>query len=185
MLMLVKLNLIVLVTASFCFGQQARKIAPSAPVKPTAIVRATPKASPAKAAPLRQTAVVKTSYRALPTKAARVAPARALPGRYRQAAYRAPVRVAYIQSPSSDRYREIQQALADKGYYSAEVNGSWDLASVESLNRFKTDQKLKADGKLCSLSLIALGLGPKYEAINVDQLPGALLPGAAISTDQR
>ena len=189
MLNLVKLNLIVLVTASFCFGQQARKIAPSAPIKPSAIVRATPKATPAKAAPLRQTAVVKTSYRALPTKAARVAPARAIPGRYRQAAFRAPVRpvvrVAYIQSPSSDRYREIQQALADKGYYTAEVNGTWDAASIDSLNRFKTDQKLKADGKLCSLSLIALGLGPKYEAINVEQLPGTPIPAAALSTDQR
>ena len=183
MLNLVKLNLIVLLTASFCFGQQARKIAPSAPIKPTAIVRATPKATPAKAAPLRQTAIDKTSYRAMPTKAARVAPARALPGRYRQSAYRAPVRpvrAVYIQSPSNDRYREIQQALADKGYYTAEVTGAWDSASVESLNRFKTDQKLRADGKLCSLSLIALGLGPKYEAINVEQLPAA-----PISTDQR
>lgn len=188
MLILVKLNLIVLVTASFCFGQQARKIAPSAPIKPTAIVRATPKATPAKAAPLRQTSVVKTSFRALPTKGARVAPARALPGRYRQAAFRAPVRavrVAYIQNPSNDRYREIQQALADKGYYTAEVTGAWDSASIESLNRFKTDQKLRADGKLCSLSLIALGLGPKYEAVNVEQLPGTSSPTATISTDQR
>ena len=36
--------------------------------------------------------------------------------------------------------------------------------------------KLKADGKLCSLSLIALGLGPKYEAISADQLPAAPIP---------
>ena len=175
MLNLVKLNLIVLITGSFCFGQQAHKIAPSKPIKATAFVRAMPKATPAKAAPVRQTAIVKTSYRALPTKPARIAPARPLPGRYRQPAHSTPVRprAVYIQSPSADRYREIQQALADKGYYTAEVTGSWDAASIESLNRFKTDQKLRADGKLCSLSLIALGLGPKYEAINVEQLPAA------------
>ena len=79
-----------------------------------------------------------------------------------------------------DRYREIQQALADKGYYTAEVNGAWDSASIDALNRFKTDQKLRADGKLCSLSLIALGLGPKYEAVSVEQLSPA-----PVSADQR
>ncbi len=68
------------------------------------------------------------------------------------------------QSPSSDRYREIQQALADKGYYEGPVTGVWDSASVDALRRFQQDQNLKPDGKLGSLSLIALGLGPKREA---------------------
>ena len=86
------------------------------------------------------------------------------------------MRIAYFQSPTADRYREIQQALADKGYLTTEVNGAWDQASIEALNRFKTEQKLKADGKICSLSLIALGLGPKYEAINVDQLSANPIP---------
>ena len=173
MLNVVKLILVVLIVALPGFGQQARKIAPSKPVKATAIVKATPKAAPAKAAPIRPTAIAKTAYRAQVTKATRVPP---VSSRYRRAPYRAPARIAYVQSPSPERYREIQQALADKGYLTAEVNGTWDQSSIEALNRFKTDQKLKADGKLCSLSLIALGLGPKYEAINVDQLPANPIP---------
>ncbi|GEM_PF-1612415 len=166
----VKLLLVTLIVASLCFGQ-ARKIAPSKPIKATPIVKATPKASPAKSAPIRPTAIVKTPYRSQALKATRVAPVSA-----RRSSYRAPVRIAYVQSPSAVRYREIQQALADKGYLASEVNGSWDQASIEALNRFKADQKLKTDGKLCSLSLIALGLGPKYEAINVDQLPANPIP---------
>jgi hypothetical protein len=161
----VKLILVTLIAASLGFGQQARKITPSKPVKATPVAKTTPKATPAKKFPVRATPVRKSAYRAPATKANRVAA-----GRYKSTS-RTAARVAYTQSPSAERYREIQQALADKGYYTAEADGAWDAASIDALNRFKTDQKLKADGKLCSLSLIALGLGPKYEAVTQDQLP--------------
>lgn len=65
--------------------------------------------------------------------------------------------------PSSDRYREIQQALADKGYYKGAVDGTWTSESQEALRRFQADQNLSSTGKLDSLSLIALGLGPKRD----------------------
>jgi hypothetical protein len=69
------------------------------------------------------------------------------------------------QAPTPDRYREIQSALAGKGYLPAEsVNGEWNQASVDALRRFQQDQNLEATGKLNSLSLIGLGLGPKYAA---------------------
>jgi peptidoglycan hydrolase-like protein with peptidoglycan-binding domain len=64
-------------------------------------------------------------------------------------------------APTKDRYQQIQQALASKGYYSGEPNGAWGSDSVEALKRFQADQNLTPDGKLGSLSLIALGLGPK------------------------
>ena len=64
-------------------------------------------------------------------------------------------------APTKDRYQQIQQALASKGYYSGEPNGTWGPDSVEALKRFQSDQNLTPDGKLTSLSLIALGLGPK------------------------
>ena len=64
-------------------------------------------------------------------------------------------------APTKDRYQQIQQALASKGYYSGEPNGAWGPDSVEALKRFQADQNLTPDGKLGSLSLIALGLGPK------------------------
>jgi peptidoglycan hydrolase-like protein with peptidoglycan-binding domain len=67
--------------------------------------------------------------------------------------------------PTADRYREIQQALAAKGYFQGESNGIWGADSTEALQRFQRDQNLKASGKLDARSLIALGLGPKREAV--------------------
>jgi hypothetical protein len=68
------------------------------------------------------------------------------------------------QQPAPDRYREIQQALADKGYFHGTADGVWSSDSVDALKRFQTDQNLDADGKISALSLIALGLGPRRES---------------------
>jgi peptidoglycan hydrolase-like protein with peptidoglycan-binding domain len=68
---------------------------------------------------------------------------------------------SYQQTPTPERYQEIQQALAKKGYFQEEANGQWGTSSAEALKRFQADQNLMPDGKLNSLSLIALGLGPK------------------------
>lgn len=67
------------------------------------------------------------------------------------------------RNPTPERYREIQEALSKKGYLTAPANGVWDSNSVDALKRFQQDQNLDATGRLNSLSLIALGLGPKYE----------------------
>ena len=67
-------------------------------------------------------------------------------------------------APTQERYKEIQQALASKGYLKPEeANGSWGQASVDALKHFQAEQKLEPSGKINSLSLIALGLGPKRE----------------------
>jgi peptidoglycan hydrolase-like protein with peptidoglycan-binding domain len=65
------------------------------------------------------------------------------------------------KEPAPERYKEIQQSLADKGYFAGPVNGTWGSDSVDALKRFQRDQNIGDDGKLGSLSLIALGLGPK------------------------
>jgi peptidoglycan hydrolase-like protein with peptidoglycan-binding domain len=65
-------------------------------------------------------------------------------------------------SPTEDRYREIQQALASKGYLKAEPSGVWDADTQEAMRRFQADQKLDQTGKINALSLISLGLGPKH-----------------------
>jgi hypothetical protein len=65
-------------------------------------------------------------------------------------------------APTPDRYKEIQEALAKKGYLHSEANGVWNQESADALRRFQQDQNLQASGKLDSLSIIALGLGPKY-----------------------
>ncbi|HEX4137974.1 MAG TPA: peptidoglycan-binding domain-containing protein [Bryobacteraceae bacterium] len=83
-----------------------------------------------------------------------------------------PVVAAYRQTvPTPDRYKEIQQALVDKGYLKSEANGVWDNDSVEALRQFQTDQKLTPTGKLTSASLIALGLGPKTDGASLTQPP--------------
>jgi len=68
---------------------------------------------------------------------------------------------SFQQAPTAERYKEIQQALISKGYLQGEPTGEWGPDSVDALKRFQADQNLTADGKIGSLSLIALGLGPK------------------------
>ena len=69
-------------------------------------------------------------------------------------------------APTPARYKEIQQALASKGYLQPEdATGAWTPASSEALKKFQTDQKLEGTGKINALSLIALGLGPKHEDV--------------------
>jgi len=67
-------------------------------------------------------------------------------------------------TPSPDRYREIQSALAAKGYLKPEdATGTWNQNSSDALKKFQTEQNLESSGKINSLSLIALGLGPHHE----------------------
>lgn len=80
------------------------------------------------------------------------------------------------QQPTTDRYKEIQQALADKGYFQGPVDGAWNPGSVEALKRFQKDQNLDPDGKIGSLSLIALGLGPKRGVASAQSTPAASEP---------
>jgi peptidoglycan hydrolase-like protein with peptidoglycan-binding domain len=68
------------------------------------------------------------------------------------------------QQPTPERYQEIQQALAARGYFEGPADGQWGSASVEALKRFQREQSLTDDGKIGSLSLIALGLGPHRAA---------------------
>lgn len=67
-------------------------------------------------------------------------------------------------APTNERYREIQEALATKGYLSSQPNGVWDQSSQEAMKKFQSDQKLDSNGKLTSRSIIALGLGPPTAA---------------------
>jgi len=74
------------------------------------------------------------------------------------------------KQPSPERYQEIQQALADKGFFKGNVDGTWGPDSVEALKSFQRNQNIGDDGKLGSMSLIALGLGPKRDGQS--SLPG-------------
>lgn len=68
---------------------------------------------------------------------------------------------------------EIQQALIAKGYMGGPATGEWNSQWTTALKRFQQDQNLDASGKLTSLSLIALGLGPKRDAVGAELQTGA------------
>ena len=91
------------------------------------------------------------------------------------------------QVPTPDRYKEIQQALVDKGYLKGEPTGVWDADSVSAMQRFQQDQKLTPTGKINAPSLIGLGLGAKsagapeaapikQEAPPIKQGPAPIVP---------
>ncbi len=82
-------------------------------------------------------------------------------------------------SPTPERYKEIQRALINKGYLSGPATGGWGPDSVAALRRFQKDQNLEPTGKLDSLTLISLGLGPKRESTAA--LGGASAPATTSS----
>ena len=86
------------------------------------------------------------------------------------------------QQPSADRYREIQQALADRGYFHGSTDGAWGSESTDALKRFQADQNLDVDGKIGSLSLIALGLGPRHDGVPAKPGPASGDQGAEPSS---
>ncbi|HWC96777.1 MAG TPA: hypothetical protein VG456_08510, partial [Candidatus Sulfopaludibacter sp.] len=108
--------------------------------------------TPAKKAPAKKTVAKKTTKKAAPRTT----------WRNRQTV------------PSPERYKEIQDALVAKGYLRTEDTASgWNQSSMDALKRFQTDQKIDNSGKINSLSLIALGLGPKHDA-NPTKAPDAV-----------
>jgi peptidoglycan hydrolase-like protein with peptidoglycan-binding domain len=111
--------------------------------------KAAPKAAPKKAPAKKKTVTASSKKKS-------TARARTSSSRRRRPSYR-----AGQQKPAPERYADIQRALAQRGYFSGETDGKWGDHSVEALKKFQASQNLKPDGKLSSLSLIALGLGPK------------------------
>jgi hypothetical protein len=67
-------------------------------------------------------------------------------------------------TPTPERYRDIQSALAEKGYLKTEPNGVWDDDYVDAMKRFQEDKNISATGKITASALIGLGLGPKTDA---------------------
>jgi peptidoglycan hydrolase-like protein with peptidoglycan-binding domain len=132
----------------------ARKSTKSMPVAKSTVASksTTAKSTAAKFPPVKSTAA-KSTTRSTINKAAAKSATKPV-----ASSYRAPQ-----QQPTPDRYQEIQQALADRGYFGGPVDGNWGPTSVDALKRFQHDQSLLEDGKVGALSLIALGLGPKRQ----------------------
>ena len=80
--------------------------------------------------------------------------------------------------PSPERYKEIQEALLQKGYLKSDANGVWDARSSEALKQYQNENKLSPTGKLSSASLISLGLGPKTSTEPLPPSPPSQSPAA-------
>jgi hypothetical protein len=103
-------------------------------------------------------------------------------GRYAARARRRPA-PSYQLHPTPDRYKEIQQALAERGYFSGAVDGQWGADSVDALKRFQMEHNAGDDGKINSLSLIQLGLGPTRDHQEKGTAPAgtsAFAPGGVV-----
>ncbi len=140
---------------------------PAETSQPKSTKRRSPSSSKSAAAPVsgsnaRSSTAKKTSTKSTTAKsnAANSASAKSISKRKGKPTRRV-VRTYQQQAPTPERYQEIQQALAKKGYFQEEANGQWGPNSVDALKRFQADQNLMPDGKINALSLIALGLGPK------------------------
>ena len=76
--------------------------------------------------------------------------------------------------PSRERYRQIQQALSDAGFDPGPVDGFWGPQSEDAMADFQEAHDLEPTGRIDSLSLIQLGLGPQYETPDApDETPNS------------
>lgn len=127
----------------------------------TALFAQSPSKAPAKKSPPAKSAAKKAAP-AKKSTAKKAAPRKTTTARRRAPVKKAPPRQAM---PEADRIREIQQALAERGY-PVEPTGKWGPDSIAALKRFQEDHEinnLSGRGKLDPLTLIALGLGPRHE----------------------
>jgi hypothetical protein len=94
---------------------------------------------------------------------------------------KAPPPPSYQLHPDPERYQTIQKALADRGYFKGESNGEWGDDSVDAMRRFQADQKIDDDGKIDSLSLISLGLGPRHDGTTASDPKVPPAPASAMT----
>ena len=149
--------------------------APPPPAKKKAAAPAAAKSTAKKPVATRKATAATASRYRKPTASSRAIYSRSNSRRGCNSSARAAAAAAKVPSnwqarPSQERYTEIQQALAEKGFFKGEANGTWGADSVSALKEFQRSQNLEPDGKLGSLSLIALGMGPKR--IVASTLPG-------------
>jgi peptidoglycan hydrolase-like protein with peptidoglycan-binding domain len=142
-LKLLRFIVLALATSLALLPQTAKKSASKSPAAKSATKKSNPPKAAAKKTTPKKTTAKKTTARRKPVRR------------------RAPARQSV---PEKDRIREIQQALTERGY-PVDPTGAWGPQSAAALKQFQEDHNIKnlsGRGKLDSLTLIALGLGPKH-----------------------
>jgi len=85
--------------------------------------------------------------------------------------------------PEPERIEQIQQALAQAGYFNGQPNGLWNDQTREAMRRYQADHGFPATGLPEAKSLMKLGLGPHPLAEELDSSSAAKTsPGTAAGT---
>jgi len=84
--------------------------------------------------------------------------------------------------PEPERIEEIQQALAQAGYFKSQPNGLWDDQTREAMRRYQANHGFPVTGLPEAKSLMKLGLGPHPLPPDVDSTPGAKASGDTVSS---
>ncbi|NJR65709.1 MAG: peptidoglycan-binding protein [Leptolyngbyaceae cyanobacterium CRU_2_3] len=77
---------------------------------------------------------------------------------------------------SGDQIAELQKRLADLGYYSGSISGSFDLLTEEAVSRFQQAQGLPADGIVGPATEVALRQPTGQAVPSGNSLPSAIAP---------
>jgi peptidoglycan hydrolase-like protein with peptidoglycan-binding domain len=80
------------------------------------------------------------------------------------------------KAPTSDRIREIQDALSREGALDGKPSGKWDATTVEAMKKFQGNHGLSPTGKIDAATLEKLGLGSDTAG------KGAPIPSASSAT---
>jgi peptidoglycan hydrolase-like protein with peptidoglycan-binding domain len=80
------------------------------------------------------------------------------------------------KAPTSDRIREIQDALSREGALDGKPSGKWDATTVEAMKKFQENHGLSPTGKIDAVTLEKLGLGSDTAG------KGAPIPSASSAT---
>ncbi len=83
----------------------------------------------------------------------------------KKSSYSRPRRTRGQQAITSDRTREIQQALIRQNYLQGDPTGAWDSRTKAALAKFQHDNGWQTKLVPDSRALIKLGLGPSHDGL--------------------
>jgi hypothetical protein len=86
---------------------------------------------------------------------------------------------------TSDRTRQIQEALIQQHYLDGEANGVWDSRTEEACRKYQADNGWQSKVTPDSRALIKLGLGPDHSNVLNPETAATspYLPGGGVKSD--